>query len=251
MEAKDHNSLQCQVMEVGEERTKVLVIDNALPNYVQARERAASEAHFFQPPSNYPGLNARALKPYRNFLLNFADKHARAHYPIPEHLTLRPLVVYYAHVTVPPAELNTKQSLPHFDNQLPTAFAALHYLSDGQHGGTGFFRHKLTGFERITRERLPLFEKAAYKYIADHGKGDPGYVTGSHEQFELIGQVDYKPNRILIYPGNLLHTPMIDPATDLTIGEDKKRLTANCFFAYSERPIKSQTDPRKLPPIKN
>ena len=53
---------------------------------------------------------------------------------------------------------------------------------------------------------------------------------------ELIGEVEYRPNRMVIYPGNLLHSGLIQPDRDINDDPASGRLTANLFLYFGERP---------------
>lgn len=44
-----------------------------------------------------------------------------------------------------------------------------------------------------------------------------------------MGKIDYRPNRLLIYPGTLLHSGLIDAGTDLDTSPLSGRLTVNIF----------------------
>jgi hypothetical protein len=62
------------------------------------------------------------------------------------------------------------------------------------------------------------------------------YINASDDHYELIGEVEYRPNRMVIYPGNLLHSGLIQPDRDINDDPASGRLTANLFLYFGERP---------------
>jgi hypothetical protein len=134
-------------------------------------------------------------------------------------------------VTFRPEELNLAQRIPHFDAVDGGQIAVLHYLCDGFHGGTAFYRHRSTGFETITPERRQ-------SYIATLGpeleRAPPpqAYVTGDTPLFEQIGAVEARFDRALIYRSRLLHSGDITPSCNLSPDPRLGRLTANSFLIF-------------------
>lgn len=115
---------------------------------------------------------------------------------------------------------------------LPYYMAVIHYLSIGNHGGTGFFKDRHTGFEKVTAERLSQYKSSLLAQSETHGTPKPGYVTASSDHYELMYEIQYKPNRMVIYPGCLLHSGLINPETDISDDPRRGRLTANIFLNF-------------------
>jgi len=63
-----------------------------------------------------------------------------------------------------------------------------------------------------------------------HGSKLSYYVED--DNYAEIGRVDYKPNRIAIYPANLLHAPLTSKPELLTRDENMGRLTANIEIRF-------------------
>ena len=72
-------------------------------------------------------------------------------------------------------------------------FAILHYLNEGDFGGTGFYRHIPSGFENITGDRKPIYLQSAQQFMDTNGQSEQRYFTESTDHYELIHKVDYKP----------------------------------------------------------
>ncbi len=133
-------------------------------------------------------------------------------------------------VTTRPKDLTIIQRIPHFDGTSPKILALLHYLCPAEAGGTSFYRHCATGFETINDERAETYDSALR---AEIGQGDlltPAYFSGEGEQFERIGQVPARFNRMVIYRGCLLHSGDILQPERIGQGPETGRITLNTFL---------------------
>lgn len=126
-------------------------------------------------------------------------------------------------VTTPPALLAAPQRAPHFDGTDPDLVALLHYLGDKPGSGTAFFRHRATAIERVTDDNLARYLAAARHEAAT------GYIQGTDAYHDELHRVDATADRVIIYPGSLLHSGIIPPAMPLDPDPRKGRLTANYF----------------------
>jgi hypothetical protein len=104
-------------------------------------------------------------------------------------------------------------------------------MAPGGFGGTGFFQQDGTSFETITTNREAEFLQYL-KNNVEQSSSDLKYCVGSGSGFTLTDSVDYQQNRMLIYPGNLLHTGLIDESRDIRVDASEARLTANLFITY-------------------
>ena len=222
------------VESVGAEETPVIILDDPIVSTNGLVEIAAASAGFspdgeFAYPgirTNLPDEYARVLGP--DLLALIADV-----YGVPR--SARPHLVHqlYSLVTARPAALEPRQRMPHTDNRSSYYFATVHYLTPGDHAGTGFFRHRPTGFERITEDRYPAYTEAVNQFIEANGPPAQKYIDGSDDHYELIGKVDHRQNRLIIYPGNLLHSGLIKPDRDIDDSPASGRLTANLFLYFT------------------
>ena len=89
------------------------------------------------------------------------------------------------------------------------------------------FRQQL--HENITPERWPVFEQSRQEYSSNGNPRAQAYFYGSNEEYTLMGKIDYKPNRLVIYPGTLLHSGLIDSSQTLSDSPVDGRLTVNVF----------------------
>lgn len=219
---------------VGRDQTPLVTVDNLLANPQDLVSAAIDGGGFdHDARSAYPGVKSplpqdfyRAISPLCNTLI-----YRQCRVPA----TRTPQVVdsFFSHVTRSPEDLSVLQRVPHYDSNDRLFFALLFYMADGDFGGTGFFRHRPTGFERISASRLSAYIAAAKSHMQTHGLPPQSYMTGSDDHFEMIGQAAYRANRLVIYPGNLLHSGLIEPARDLAVEPSRGRLTANVFVTFN------------------
>ena len=219
---------------VGREQQPVIVIDDAFAEPASLIEFAVHEA-IFAPPSNYyPGLRGEPLpKPYIASLLRAFNARIGKTFGVAIGGALN-ANFYFGLATVPPVNLSLLQRLPHFDTTNGSQIAALHYLCDGSHGGTAFFRHRATGFESIDEARKPLYFETLKRETGLHPP-PARYMAGDDPLYERTGGFDAKFNRLLLYRSRILHSGSVNPA-NLSSDPRKGRLTANLFLAYGEQP---------------
>lgn len=221
-----------QWLELGQSRTRALLIDDALLDLSQIRRDAAAAQFRQDTGSYYPGVRAELPKAYARTVLE-------AVYPLllqlvqpPPDYRLVPQQWYLSLLTTPAAQLQPLQRLPHFDKAEPLHLAILHYLAEGPHGGTGFFRHEATGFDQISPDQQQQYFSTLQQQLTAQSGALSGFPDATTPFFSLYQQLTYKPNRLLIYPGHLLHSALVEPATDLSADPLTGRLTANLFVQF-------------------
>ena len=128
-------------------------------------------------------------------------------------------------VTARPHALAPIQRAPHFDSTDPAYLAVLHYVGGTEGSGTGFYRQRSTGIERVTeRNRVAFIEAAQYEAAAWNG-----YIGGSTPSFEQIGAIEAVPGRVIVYQGSLLHSGTIPETMSFSDDPRDGRLTGNFF----------------------
>lgn len=221
---------------VGEEQTPVVVIDDPIQSTDALIHYASRQARFDDSSqAGYPGIRAQLPAEYAEALVpGLLDVISELYKPPPSHE--RYLIhQFFSLVTRQPQELRPLQRVPHFDTHSPFYFATVHYLNPGEYAGTGIFRHRPTGYERIPEERYPAYAQAAEAHVTAHGLPAEKYINASDDHFELIAEIEYRPNRLIMYPGNLLHSGLIQPDRDISADPVNGRLTANLFLYYTEQ----------------
>lgn len=58
------------------------------------------------------------------------------------------------------------------------------------------------------------------------------YFDDSDEHFTFLGMMPARFNRLVVYPGSLLHSACINPGIGISADPRRGRLTVNTFFDY-------------------
>jgi hypothetical protein len=218
-----------EVRTVGRDRTHVIVIDDFALDLGEIIDYGCGSAEFGSDgTSMYPGLRAPLPKGYVRAVLQQIYRLLFAVYEVPPDLGMKTVNAVYSLITTPEADLRAGQCSPHFDSCRPFYLAVLHYLNPGSFCDTGLFRHRATGLERVSEETVETYLRACEEKAAD----EPGYIRGSNAHYELYDRIEYRPNRLVAYPGSLLHSGLVDPAVDINPDPRSGRLTANIFVDF-------------------
>jgi hypothetical protein len=143
---------------------------------------------------------------------------------------------WFSIVTTPPGELQPIQCLPHVDGTDPAQIAMMLYLHRTGHGGTGFFRHRSTGFEALKAADFPEYAAALQADVARTGLPPAAYTTDGAPHFERTHVAPATFNSAVFYRGNILHSGVIDNTAPLPADPREGRLTINAFF----RPVAAE-----------
>ena len=223
-----HPQLSVQKLTVGNEQTPLLVIDNFVADPDRLVRRAASRM-YGKGGRYFPGIRSEAPLSYqqlftvklRDLLFQFFGLRGTG-------LSFK--LCHYSVVTTPPSQLEFLQRIPHFDSPNRNALASVHYLFRGNFGGTGFYRHRSTGYESINPERAEGY----FKILTEESKGPnapgPAYIAGDTPLYEQTALQDGVFNRVLIYPRNVLHSGCISPECVFDPDPTKARLSINTFI---------------------
>lgn len=228
-----NSNIQLHYERIGEEKTPIIIIDDYL-NDPQILVTLAKQQTNFKTDDHtqYPGLRTPLpkhcvvdyLKPLmQGFYKVFNIKNSLAPHPKDNTFSL---------ITTPAEQLCAIQTLPHFDTNSPNLIAIIHYLGEGDHGGTGFFRHKKTGFETISTARRHAYLNHVEEFLNQH-PNKRTYCSAKHSEFECYKQIPYKKNRLIIFPGYLLHSSLVNTQTDISVCPQTGRLTANMFVQFN------------------
>lgn len=224
---------QKDIRVVGDEKTPIVILDNLLDS-VEPLRAYACESVEFRPDElfAYPGIRAELPDAYVHAIAPQLAGLLAHEFRVPRGLKFELIHKVFSLITTKPEDLAVSQRIPHTDTRLPHYFATVHYLNPGNHSGTGFFRHRPTGFERISEERYPELLQAGTAHMESKGMPAQKYIDASDDHFELIAEVEHRPNRLIAYPGNLLHSGLIRPDVDIAPDPATGRLTANLFFHF-------------------
>ena len=222
-----------KVQHVGQSETPVIVIDDFGQDLENLIENACESSEYGpDPTSMYPGLRAKLPKSYTREVLRQVYRLFFSIYSIPSNLGMKAVNASYSLITTPENELKPKQCLPHIDSDRPRFLAILHYLNEGPFCDTGLFRHRESGLERVPEDRLDEYLGYLNAHSADFEEGGTAYIKGSDDQYELYHRIQYRPNRLVVYPGCLLHSGLVNPEIDVNPDPRSGRLTANIFVDF-------------------
>jgi hypothetical protein len=221
-----------RLLAVGNEREPLLQVDGLLRSPNSPIDFAATEGRFapvYAPDGGYPGLRSEAPLEYVRTVVQALDPALREAFGLGS-VKLGRAECSLSLVTLTADELVPSQRSPHTDTTYPLQFAFLHYLCPAHFGGTAFYRHRRTGFETLTPERLEPYNSAREREELEATA--PGYIASGTAHFEQIAAVDAEPNRLVVYRSRLLHSGQIAPDAPLSADPRRGRLTANIFVTY-------------------
>jgi hypothetical protein len=179
----------------------------------------------------YPGVRVNAPAAYTQALTELMDPLIKANFQVPRHLDVKVGLSAFSLTTTPPGALGPLQRVPHFDASTPHYTAALLWLCDESHGGTGFYRHNATGLQRITSENRERYLDTCHEEL-NRGLPPARYFDRSDERYTFLGMMPARFNRLVVYPGSLLHSACINPARSLSSDPRRGRLTVNTFYDF-------------------
>jgi hypothetical protein len=212
-------SISVRLQLVGTERQPLMIVDEVLAD-PQAMIDAACVAKFYIPHhTNYPGINAPVPQSYYLTVITALRGPIEAAFGLST-ATFLSYFGFFALATTGASDAQPIQKIPHRDSPDPNRLAMVHYLCRGSFGGTGFFRHRATGFESVDASRLAHYESTARRELAEMRLG---------ASYERIGQSEAVFNRLIVYRSHVLHSALLADAAgsaDPAVG----RLTVNGFI---------------------
>jgi len=223
--------MDVKLHEIGTEKSRVVVVDDLIPDAHRFVETAAAMAPFDPEAVNYyPGLRRIFTQAdteawdYVSTVLTAVAQFVGGAFNATGFTVNE---ASFSIVTHRPEQLRPAQRIPHFDSPDQNFVAVLHYLNDIPNTGTCFYRHRATGFERITPQRAEAF---ATMRRLEGMPSQGGFIGDSNTLYEQLLRVDGRFNRLLIYQGALLHSGFIPH--DFTFSGDPRsgRLTGNLFI---------------------
>ncbi len=218
---------------LGLTKAPLLTIDGGSSIIAELREYAVLKSDFaLDQVTSYPGVRAALPRQYVITSIKSLLPYIYKIFKIPSHLNPYPKDNNYSLVSKRGDELTPIQTVPHFDTNNPYSISIIHYLNDGDFGGTGFFRHKPTNYEYIDVARRSSYLKSIESYLRNNISAVPAYCDESHPEFEMYQSIDYKPDRMVIFQGYMLHSGLVCGDRDISSSPEYGRLTANMFIEF-------------------
>lgn len=229
-------SFGADVMYVGVDREPVLIIDDLLSDPEVMLRCAESGAAFLKDEHDfYPGIRkplsmAYAESVHRHLHALFLDTFGAG-----AQGEISPLSCLLSLATTRQEHLRPIQSVPHFDTYDGAHIAGVHYLCSEELGGTSFYRHRSTGFETMTAQRIAAYAPRLKEEVMALRTRDFTYIRGDTALFERTASVPAKFNRAIYYRSKVLHSGDI-PANIATPADPRRgRLTANTLALIGPR----------------
>jgi len=223
----DSTRWRIEVRRKGHEQEPLIIIDDFLANPAALIDEAGGQ-EFTPMAAYYPGIRAPASRATRQEVVQSLLPIFAEFFGVREKVDVQALV--YSLVTTPRESLAPIQRLPHYDGTEENRLAFVLYLCDEHHGGTGFYRHRSTGFETVSTERFATFSEALNGDVARLGLPTANYITGDTLLFERIDGSPATFNRALIYRGRNLHSADVGIESNLSADVRRGRLTLNGFL---------------------
>ena len=212
---------------IGTERTNIIQVSDFFKTPELVVEAASSHRYAHINP-HYPGIRASVEPALLAGLCEAVSSLVAAEAGTEKHPWEGQ--AWYSIVTHPKERLAPIQRLPHFDGFDEDQLAVMIYLNRTPHGGTGFYRHLSTGFERVTEARYPAYKTALEGDVQKSGLPPARYIEDGAPHFEKFFESDAHFNSLILYPGTSLHSGVIDNQAALPADAKAGRLTINGFF---------------------
>lgn len=223
-----------QLLSIGNEQKPVVVVDGLLEYPEQLLEYAEQGVAFQSNPTDYyPGIRKTIAGAYSQLLCASIQKSFPDIFGLNEQSASEVGLCALSLATTVPDKLRPIQSLPHFDNSNPLQLAVAHFLCGSEHGGTSFYRHRQTGYESITPERVQSYATTLKEQVVKAQFSGRQYMSGDNDWFERIISVEAKFNRAIFFQGNLLHSGDINSDKGLSGDPKTGRLMANTFINFA------------------
>jgi hypothetical protein len=266
----DPHDMQIETLWLGNGRYPVLVVDNFYRDPDHVREIALG-LNYLPPTGKHPGYLAMLSLSMESILSFLHRRFADFYFPTLESLQQQahPWAFFRCEPpgSRPPRPVSQR---PHVDDALLAGVLYLN-LPERCRGGTGFYRHVETGAEAVIpkdvmagRSPYANLDEAVVTKMKEQGACDaflrwkqdnegpakgydtyassildtPGstgeFISDSAGGWEMTRMLAMKYNRLIVYPGFLLHSACHRPEW---FGEEaaSSRLTQNFFFAWPKQ----------------
>ena len=219
---------------VGQEENPILVVDGLLANPASVIDFAEAEVKFVPGPAGtyFPGLRGRSSDAYVATFLDELEPAMRDTFCLRDNVRLT-VSNMFSLTTIQGSKLRPLQRVPHVDNVGPRGLAVVHFLFDEPLGGTGFFRHRATGWETLSEEEQSDRYNRMVAHQLQEGPLPPGYLYDDSVHFELLFDTKPAMDRLVLFSGHQLHSATIADSVNLPNDVRTGRLTINSFIALS------------------
>lgn len=215
------------VKRFGIKQEPIVVIDDFTAQPEKLIEVAKS-SQFHKDSKHYPGFRSEA---YSGYLLENFELLMRIFenvYGIRSVMTVQES--NYCLLTTHPKYLSFVQSYPQFNGLDHDSISAVHFFCNDEQGELAFYRHRATGFEFVDKERLKIYGQVRSTDFRQLGALTGNYMHQSNRQFDVIGRIPAKFNRLVLFRSYNLHMELPGEKTILLNDRNNGRLTINSIF---------------------
>lgn len=205
-----------------------LVIIDGFSGQVEQLKQAGYAAQYQSLSAAYPGVRAWADPSYLDIRRPLMMQVMQRVFGLTRGVQMDAST--YSLVTTPEGDLTPPQRIPHYDDASDRVIGVMHYLLGPESGGTAFYRHRRTGFEAVTPDRKEAYFASLAEDEDEFGSPTRKYCYGDSDWFEMIDEVDAKPDRLIVYRGRQLHSGIIPDPGELSVDPRQGRLTINMFI---------------------
>lgn len=223
-----HPELSVKAEYIGNDKSPVLIIDNFMQNAERLVDYAA-QSRFGVASQFYPGLRAAGFREYAEGASQILTPYIQDVFDWQER-DVKPVECMFSVVTTRPENLIPFQRIPHIDGTEQNILALLHYLSPAEMGGTSFYRHKSSGYERMDEVKYNSYAKTLEQEVAQSGLPPAEYISGDTDLYEKIAHYPARFNRAIVYRGASLHSGEIPNESSFSADPREGRLTVNTFI---------------------
>jgi hypothetical protein len=218
---------------IGAEQRPLAIVEDFARDPAALIAYAQSGEPFRATPADlYPGVRKSAPPEYaEDFCVRYGDV-LRKSFGLPDGCVPRVIFSSLSITTTDPQRLRPVQRVPHFDTSAANQLAIVHYLCGPEHGGTSFYRHRSTGYETISQERIHRYAETLKRQVMTEYAPPAKYMDGDDPLFIRIATFEARCNRALIYPSNVLHSGDIRRISSPEAAPRDARLTVNSFVRF-------------------
>jgi hypothetical protein len=223
-----NRNISYQIFHIGPDAEPLILIDGLMNDAQSLVDYASSEGAYGPAGAAYPGVRCAVPEDYNRNLHAALEPLLHEVFAVPLDTPLT-LDASFSLVTESPETLQHNQRIPHTDQNGPYNLAMVHYLCGPEFAGTAFFRHRATGWQRITEDRLDEYNRTLNREINSRVM-PAGFPDADHPFFEQVATTTPAFDRLVIYRASILHSPAIQPGAMYSADPRKGRLTITAFL---------------------
>ncbi|MFA4894141.1 DUF6445 family protein [Brevundimonas sp.] len=216
------------VYNVGPEAEPLVVIDGMMAEPNRLVDFAARDCTYGPAGAAYPGLRSPIPEVYMLNVHGALKPLLQSVFGIPVEQPMS-LAASFAMVTRSGREMKHNQRVPHIDRTGDHDLAFVHYLCGPEFGGTSFFRHKQTGFQRLNAEREIIHDETLAKELQSQIL-PATFPDENHPLYDRMAKVDAAFDRLVVYRASMLHSPNIHVDDKFSPDPRTGRLTVTAFL---------------------